>query len=323
MTMQEIQTEVTMPSLPKVTIICMSYNHEKYIARALDGFLMQEVDFPLEIIVHDDASPDGTSDIIREYQKRFPGRIDAVLQEENQVQKGISNLSMLTAQARGRYVALCEGDDYWLDPHKLRRQVAYMEAHPECSICSHRVLRVDAEDQDILEPWPLIEEAREYSIKDVLALNIIPTASVVYRNMPLAVWRQWRGDHKFTMGDWPLWVFLLTQGYGFHFSESMGAYRIHHGGFWSSASKIVSAKRYIGFHSCMVQLMDYPLNRISRRQLSFWYLSLSACPELSRIEELGAFCRSITSLHPLDYFAHFYTRSRRAAKILLRWLSLR
>ena len=121
---------------PVVSIACATYNHANYIRDALDGFLMQKCSYPYEIIVHDDASTDGTADIIREYTEKYPGRINAILQTENQHSKGISLLHNLYSKARGKYVAICEGDDYWTDPLKLQKQIDALEAHPEADICA-------------------------------------------------------------------------------------------------------------------------------------------------------------------------------------------
>lgn len=110
---------------PLVSICCITYNHKEYIRDALDGFLSQRTDFPYEILINDDASTDGTADIIREYEQKYPEKIRALLQTENQYSKGITNPSgaFNFPRVRGRYVAMCEGDDYWTDPEKLQKQV--------------------------------------------------------------------------------------------------------------------------------------------------------------------------------------------------------
>ena len=131
---------------PTVSICCITYNHAPYIRSALDGFLMQETDFAYEILIHDDASTDGTADIIREYTARYPDIIKPILREENQYSKGISNISIFNfPRARGEFIAMCEGDDYWTDPHKLRKQVDFLRAHPDCSLCFHssKIISVD------------------------------------------------------------------------------------------------------------------------------------------------------------------------------------
>ena len=126
-----------------VTVICVTYNHADYIRDALEGFVAQQVPWRIEVLVHDDASMDGTADIVREYERRYPDLIRGVYQTENQYSKGVDiPKTFLHPLVRGRYVALCEGDDYWTDPHKLEKQVAALEAHPEADICAHRALRV-------------------------------------------------------------------------------------------------------------------------------------------------------------------------------------
>ena len=107
-----------------VSICCITYNQEEYIRDALDGFLSQETDFSYEVLIHDDASTDGTADIIREYARQYPEIIKPILQTENQYAKGLTNVSGTYnfPRAKGRYIAMCEGDDYWTDPHKLQRQ---------------------------------------------------------------------------------------------------------------------------------------------------------------------------------------------------------
>ena len=124
---------------PLVSICCLAYNHEKLISDALNGFLMQEAAFPYEIVVHDDASTDSTPDIIRQYQRNNPGLIRAIFQTENQLSKtGIYPfVTHLYPTARGKYIADCDGDDYWTDPLKLQRQVDFLEANPGYSMCYH------------------------------------------------------------------------------------------------------------------------------------------------------------------------------------------
>ena len=118
-----------MNTVPLVSIVCTTYNHERYIRQALDGFIMQKCNFPIEIIVHDDASTDGTSKIILEYAKKY-SIINSILQTENQWSKGIATWKYLfTDVAKGKYIAICEGDDYWIDPLKLQKQVDFLEAN--------------------------------------------------------------------------------------------------------------------------------------------------------------------------------------------------
>jgi len=126
-----------------VSVLCLAYNHEAWIRDALEGFVSQQAPFRFEILIHDDASTDGTAAIIRDYARRYPHLIRPVFQTENQYSQGIPvALRFLAPLIRGRYVALCEGDDYWTDPHKLEKQVAALEAHPEADVCAHAALRL-------------------------------------------------------------------------------------------------------------------------------------------------------------------------------------
>ena len=116
----------------KVSVICLAYNHEKYIRKCLDGFVMQKTNFKFEALVHDDASTDKTAEIIREYEEKYPDIIKPVYQTENQHSKKISIFTtFLAPNARGEYLAWCEGDDCWTDPGKLQKQVDFLDAHPD------------------------------------------------------------------------------------------------------------------------------------------------------------------------------------------------
>src|SRR5690606_29817302 len=121
-----------MKESPIVSIICYAYNHEKYIKDALNGFVMQKTEFPFEIIIHDDASSDKTADIIREFEREYPHILKPIYQTINQysIEKGKVTRICYEA-AKGKYIALCEGDDYWTDPLKLQKQVDFMESNPE------------------------------------------------------------------------------------------------------------------------------------------------------------------------------------------------
>ena len=167
---------------PTVSICCITYNHAPYIRSALDGFLMQETDFAYEILIHDDASTDGTADIIREYTARYPDIIKPILREENQYSKGISNISIFNfPRARGEFIAMCEGDDYWTDPHKLRKQVDFLRAHPDCSLCFHssKIISVDGSmAEGMMRPY---RESRKVEPEAIVDKSTgYPTASLVF-----------------------------------------------------------------------------------------------------------------------------------------------
>lgn len=127
-----------------VSILCLAYNHEKFIADAIESFLMQKTTFPFEIIIHDDASTDRTAEIIKQYEKRYPDIIKSIFQKENQYSKGVSiNVEFFLPITKGKYVALCDGDDYWSDPLKLQKQFEALENNKDCFMCLHRVVDMD------------------------------------------------------------------------------------------------------------------------------------------------------------------------------------
>lgn len=120
-----------------VSIRCITYNHEPYIRQCLEGFVMQKTNFRFEAIVHDDASTDGTADIIREYAEKYPDIIKPILETENQYSKHDGSLNRIMNEAcKGKYMAICEGDDYWTDPRKIQLQVDFLESHPDYSAIS-------------------------------------------------------------------------------------------------------------------------------------------------------------------------------------------
>ena len=121
----------------EVSVVCNAYNHEKYIRSALEGFAMQKTSFPFEVLVHDDASTDRTAEIIREYEIKYPDIIKPIYSTENQYSKNDGSLSQIqNGRVQGKYIALCEGDDYWTDPLKLQKQYDLLESHPEIDICA-------------------------------------------------------------------------------------------------------------------------------------------------------------------------------------------
>lgn len=177
---------------PLVSICCTAYNHEKYIAQALDSFLAQKCDFPFEILVHDDVSTDRTAEIIREYAQRYPDIVKPMFQTENQYSKGVPiNETFNFPRAQGKYIALCECDDFWCDNTKLQRQIAHMESDPGCTFSFtngyvHDESGARKEDRPFLPYYDrdlsVYEgKSRAYSLAEIAQFNFIPTASFVFR----------------------------------------------------------------------------------------------------------------------------------------------
>lgn len=212
----------------KVSICCVTYNHEKYIKDAIEGFLSQKTDFDYEIIIHDDASTDRTADIVRQYETKYPDKIHGIYQEENQYSKHIGTSigkAYVHPMCRGKYIASCEGDDFWIDCNKLQIQVDYMESHPECSLYLHNGLRINSGDLSIeaLNPYNCDNE-KDISPAELITLynNHPPTASLLYkRELTDGADYIW----KSTGVDQAMRLYALTIGSVHYNSRIMSVYR--------------------------------------------------------------------------------------------------
>lgn len=220
---------------PLVSVACIVYNHEPFLHQCLDGFMMQETSFPFEVLVHDDASTDNSTAIIKEYEKRYPGIIKPIYQSENQYSKGGKILaSFLLPKVTGKYVAICEGDDYWTDNHKLQKQVDYMETHPDCTFCFHNgiIHREDGSEEDKI--YENIDSNRDYTGLELQETAMLPTASYLFRSTMIPSFIQMIHSHPLIkVGDLPLVVLCSKFGKCHGFSEVMCVYRKHSGG-WTN-----------------------------------------------------------------------------------------
>lgn len=208
-----------------VSVICTTYNHEKYIRKTLEGFVSQKTTFPVEYIIHDDASTDATATVIREFEKKYPKVIKPIYQTVNQYSRGGGIIRKIQMQISSRYTALCEGDDYWIDENKLQKQIDYMEAHPGCVLTIHNGYRLN-DHTGQLKPLNPYKKSGTLSMKEVLLEEggMTPTASMVYRTdiikkMPMDIFK------VPGVGDRPKRMYLATQGEVMYFSEIMCIYR--------------------------------------------------------------------------------------------------
>lgn len=222
---------------PLVSICCIAFNHADYIREALDGFLMQRTDFEYEILIHDDASADGTADIIREYAERYPDRIFPILRRENQYSKGISNISIFNfPRARGEYIAMCEGDDCWTDPDKLQMQVDYLRAHPDCSLCFHsaRMVSVDgSRPAGFMRPYRGDRRVEPAGIVD--KTSGYPTASLVF---PARIVKELPDYYlDCPVGDIPMQLMMALEGYAWYMDRPMCIYRVGVASSWTALMK--------------------------------------------------------------------------------------
>ena len=224
-----------------VSIKCITYNHEPYIRQCLEGFVMQKTNFRFEAVVHDDASTDGTADIIREYAEKYPDIIKPIYETENQYSKKDGSLGrIMDAACTGKYIAMCEGDDYWTDPLKLQKQVDFLETHLECSMCSGGIRKIyEGKVVDTV----LFKKGNKigflYDINNYNNYAYSWTLTICYRRDILP--ENWAQKYKYSR-DVVLIYELLKAGKGYYISELLADYRIHRGGVASMLSVTESSR---------------------------------------------------------------------------------
>ncbi len=236
-----------------VSILCTAYNHSAYIAQTLESFLMQETNFPFEILVSDDASTDDTADIIRRYEEQNPDVVRPVYLKENLYSQG-RNLyaEVLFPRVRGKYICICEGDDYWIDPTKLQRQVDFLEAHPDYSACVHntvlhycdgsqpdRLLLHDGRDTDLGMERVLSGASRTYHTSSLMGRAHILTDMQDFYHVAFRC-------GGFT--DYPNNIWLLLNGKIRYLDRPMSVYRINSNpSAWSSGvdSQYKKLRRFV------------------------------------------------------------------------------
>lgn len=207
-----------------VSIWCITYNHEPYIRQCLEGFVMQKTNFRFEAIVHDDASTDGTAAIVREYAEKYPDIIKPILETENQYSKGDGSLERIMDETcTGKYIAICEGDDYWIDPLKLQKQVDFLESHPDYTMCFHNAINFYVQNNEVslFNHFELDAELLPY---DAINNWFVPTASILVRKEYLQDpgWLT-----KIYSGDYSLILKALNGGRIYGLKDIMSIYRIN------------------------------------------------------------------------------------------------
>ena len=219
-----------------VSVLVTTYNHKNYIRQCLDSMIAQRTDFEYEIIVRDDASTDGTSDIVREYADKFPGKVVPYILEENYFSKGMTNVSFakMFGMSRGKYIAICEGDDFWTDPEKLQVQADFLEAHPDYSLCVTASHYADADGQ--LKQGKVFRNgtvSRELTIEEILRGWTAATNTVVYRKACLVedVVIPFLGTC--VNEDFARMVYLALKGKVWYMDRLTGAYRVGNPGSFS------------------------------------------------------------------------------------------
>lgn len=207
----------------KVTVWCMVFNHEKFLRKCLDGFIMQKTNFPFEVIIHDDASTDHSADIIREYERKYPNLIKPIYEKENQYSIGRERIGIIQLKnLTSKYFAICEGDDYWNSPDKLQKQYDYMELHPECSMCLHNTIIHDLshrKSDELFFPWKNIHKLTEDEI--FFGWHVHTSSYFIrtnsYIDIPKKFLKVWCGDYVYL-------TYIFTKGEIVALPEVMSVY---------------------------------------------------------------------------------------------------
>jgi glycosyltransferase involved in cell wall biosynthesis len=214
-----------MESRPLLSVVVIAYNQEKYIAQTLESICTQVVDFKIEVIVGDDGSTDDTRRIIKEYVKRYPNILRPVFRKKNL--GPWANFVDAFKSAQGKYIALCEGDDFWTDSTKLQKQVDLLEKNPDAAICFHKATVVYENGDKPDMTYPDVNDPNWYTHRELFFTNYIPTASVVYRRI------DYTGIASNVMpGDWYLHLYHAKHGRVVLIDETMSVYRKHDEGIW-------------------------------------------------------------------------------------------
>lgn len=252
----------------KVSVLVMTYNHVRFITQALESVLMQRVHFPYEILISEDCSTDGTREIVCAFHKRYPDRIRLLLSERNVrsnqiVARGIH-------AARGEYIALLDGDDYWTSADKLQKQVDFFAAHPACSICFHNATVVHDDGSQAPRLWTAPDHPPLSRLDDLWFGNFIATCSTMFRHRLFGALPAWY-DALFPITDWPLHILNAEHGYIGYLNEVMGVYRYHSGGMYSPFSEERKLEETRKFYTAMNRHLHYKYDAVIRCALSKYF----------------------------------------------------
>ncbi|MDR3627554.1 MAG: glycosyltransferase [Ignavibacteriaceae bacterium] len=234
---------------PKVSALIITYNHEKYIAKTLDSVLMQKCDFDFEIVVGEDLSTDGTRNILLEYEKKFPDKIRLLFRNTNL--GVINNLVSTYNECRGEYIAILDGDDYWTDEYKLKKQINFLNDNPQATVCFTNSVVIDQNDNLIRKDRVPEERKRNLEQSDIISGYSLPSNTVMFRKELL--WEFPEEFYSVINGDIFLFSLLTNFGYAGYLNENTAAYRIHDGGVWSQKSNEYQCRNYIKTCEAMLE----------------------------------------------------------------------
>lgn len=254
----------------KLSVVMITYNHERFIGEALESALRQRVNFDYEIVVGDDCSTDSTREIIVDFCHRFPGRIKPLFRNRNL--GAHRNFAETISQCTGEYVAFLEGDDYWTSGDKLQKQADVLDAHPAVALCCHRIRLLDETGTAACQIVPS-DGGRRYGIDDLLRRNFVGTCSVVLRRKLIPSLPDWLFEMK--MGDWPLWVLVARHGEIYLMDECMATYRLHADGAWTSLPQSTRLEEIARMLRALDKELEFQHSRVIAESIAQLYLDLA------------------------------------------------
>lgn len=215
---------------PVVSICMITYNHEKYIAQAIESILMQKTNFGIELVIGNDASTDSTHKICLKYKNQYPDIIKLFSPEKNIGM--MPNLINTFANSTGKYIAMCEGDDYWSDIYKLQKQVDYLEQNPSFVGCYHNTEeRYEGDYSKASYLYSTLKSSKQITFNDLTEMNYIPTCSSVFKNLNVDELPNWYLNQK--LGDWTLHLINSLKGNYGYIPQVMAVHRIHGESTWA------------------------------------------------------------------------------------------
>jgi glycosyltransferase involved in cell wall biosynthesis len=313
----------------KLSVLIITYNHERFIAQAIMSALTQQLDSDYEIVVGEDCSTDGTRDILMDFHRRFPDKIFPLLRDRNV--GGGPNLESALAACQGQYLALLEGDDYWVSIDKLKRQVEFLDTHPDFAICCHRARILNEVDLGYADVSPSLP-AGSYTIEDLLKGNFVMTSTTVLRRdlygpLPSCF-------SGMNLGDWPRLALAARQGKIELMDDVMAAYRVHSAGIWSSLPLKNRLRDTIRMLKALDQYLGLQYTRTIRQTIAHTHFELAchARQDGSRMEtgkhlvncirnggwQLHGIRRTLAAFAAYTILGSWYESIQRARRVVFR-----
>lgn len=263
----------------RLSVLITTYNHAAYIAQALDSILMQQTDFDFEIVLVDDCSTDRTREIVADYQRHYPGRFRLVMPQQSTDDQGLRLFFDALQSVQSDYIAMLDGDDYWTSPHKLQKQVDFLDAHAECSMCFHNV-RCFFEDGSRPEYDYTVAGYRQFSgLADIMRQNVVAGCSPVLRRESIAHIPAWMYGEDWA--DWTIYLLCAQHGPVGFLDEIMGAYRIHRHGMWSGYDEVRRFEMVLEFYTRLDRYTHYAYRRTIRGARAWIYQRIALMYELN------------------------------------------